>query len=231
MSCSCGDLYSAENFFLGRDCRSRPISCSTLAAPACSFPSPRGGCRAVRAMHWRIFVGSYVNCIVVVTFPCSCGGSCSAGFFCRSLIVKRGCCSCPIPCSALAEPACSCPSPRGGCRADPVMCWSLSFGFFLGCVSCRVVVVAWGVDSRRGCGLLLPACSFPSPRGWYRASRALHSCGTCPIFVASSCCSVGVVTWGVGFHGGGGVCPPWIKLMCDVPMVPVVRSAAVVSLG
>jgi len=68
-------------------------------------------------------------------------------------------------------------------------------GFFVGCVNCRVVVVAWGVDSRRGCGLLLPACSFPSPRGWFRASQALHSCGTRPIFVASSiCCSVGVVS-------------------------------------
>jgi len=128
----------SKNFFLG----SGPISCSTLAAPACSFPSPRGGCRAVRAMHWRFFVGSYVSCIVVVAFPCSCGGLCSARFFCRFLIVKRGCCSCPIPCSALAEPACSCPSPRGGCRADPVMCWNLSFGFFVGCFNCRVVVVA-----------------------------------------------------------------------------------------
>jgi len=48
---------------------------------------------------------------------------------------------------------------------------------------------------------------------------------------SSTCCSVGVVTWGVGFHGGGGVCPPWIKLLCDMSMVPAVRSAAVVSPG
>ena len=85
MPCSCGELCSAESFFLGRGCCSRPISCSTLAAPACSFPSPRGGCRAVRAMHWRLFVGSYVNCIVVVEFPFSCGGLYSAGFFCLFL--------------------------------------------------------------------------------------------------------------------------------------------------
>jgi len=80
------------------------IYCSTLAAPACSYRSPRGGCRAARVMPWRLifafFVGSCVNCKikkkVIVPFPCSCSDLCSAGFFCRSFIVKRGCCSWPI---------------------------------------------------------------------------------------------------------------------------------------
>jgi len=40
-----------------------------------------------------------------------------------------------------------------------------------------------------------------------------------------------MVAWGVEFHGGGGVSPSWIKLMCDVSMVLADRSAAVVSPG
>jgi len=45
---------------------------------------------------------------------------------------------------------------------------------------------------------------------------------------AFTCCSVCVGAWGVEFHGGGDVRPSWSTLMCDVPMVPAVRSAAVV---
>jgi len=48
---------------------------------------------------------------------------------------------------------------------------------------------------------------------------------------ASTCCGVGVTAWTVEFHGGGGASPSWITLMCDVSMVPAVRSAAVVSPG
>jgi len=40
-----------------------------------------------------------------------------------------------------------------------------------------------------------------------------------------------MVAWGVEFHGGGGVSPSWIKLMCELSMVPADRSAAVVSPG
>jgi len=40
-----------------------------------------------------------------------------------------------------------------------------------------------------------------------------------------------MTAWGVQFHGGGGVSPSWIKLMCVVSMVPAGRFAAVVSPG
>ena len=102
----------------------------------------------------------------------------------------------------------------------------------MSCVGCKVhgTKVSWGVDSRRTCRLLLPACSSPSSRGWYHASWAVCSCCARPIFMGSgTCCSVGIVAWGVEFHGGGGVCPPCIMLMCDVSMLPAGRSAAVVS--
>ena len=171
--------------------------------------------------------------ILKFALPCSCGDLGATGIFCRSLIVKFGCCSCPIPCSVLAEPAYSCPSPRGGCRACRVPPLSMSFAFVVGsCGRYRVVVGAWGVESRRGSGLLLPACSFPSPRGWYRARQAMRSYCTRPIFVGSSTsCSVGVGVWGVGYHDGGGLGPPWIKLVCDLSMFPAIRSVAVVSPG
>jgi len=171
--------------------------------------------------------------ILKFTLPCPRGDLWSTGIFFRSLVVKRGTCSCPIPCSTLAERACSYPSPRGWCRASRALCLSSSFAFFVGsCVCYRVVVVVWGVESRRGSGLRLPACSCPSPKGRYRATRVMRLYLYRPFFVRSStCCSVGVGVWGVESHRGGGLGPPWIKLMCDVSMFPAIRSAAVVSPG
>jgi len=165
--------------------------------------------------------------------PCSRGDLCSAGIFFRYLIVKRGCCSCPIPCSTLAERACLCPSPRGWYRAGRARRLCLSFAFFVGsCACCSVGVVVLGVEFHRGGGLRLPACSCPSPKGWYRATRAMRLCLCRSFFVRSStCCSVGVGAWGVEPHRGGGQGLPWIKLMCDVSMFPAVRPAAVVSPG
>ena len=91
--------------------------------------------------------------------PCSGGDLCSAGIFFRYLIVKRGCCSCPIPCSTLAS--CSCPSPRGWYRAGRARRLCLSFTFFVGsCACCSVGVVVLGVEFHRGGGLRLPACSY-----------------------------------------------------------------------
>ena len=51
-------------------------------------------------------------------------------------------------------------------------------------------------------------------------------------FVGSStCCTVGVGTWGVESYRGGGLGLSWMKLMCNVSVFPAVRLAAVVSLG
>jgi len=113
--------------------------------------------------------------------PCARGDLCSAGIFCRSSVVKRCCCPCPVPCSTLgAEQACSC----------------------------------------------------PSPKGWYRASRARRLCLSRAFCVGScGCCIVGVVAWGVESHRGGGLCLPWMRLMCGESMFPAVRLAAVVSPG
>jgi len=90
--------------------------------------------------------------------PCARGDLWSAGFFCRSLVVKRGSCSCPIPCSTLgAERACSCPSPKRWYRAGRARHLRLSRAFFVGsCTYCSVGVVVWDVESHRGCGLCLP---------------------------------------------------------------------------
>ena len=48
----------------------------------------------------------------------------------------------------------------------------------------------------------------------YRASRA-RSLGFCRIIFAGpcGCCSVDLVTWGVGSNRGGGLCLPWMWIM------------------
>jgi len=76
------------------------------------------------------------------------------------------------------------------------------------------------------------ACSCPSPKGWYRASRT-RRLGLSRAFFVGPCgyCSVDSVTWGVGFNRGGGLCLPWMWMMCGVSMFPSVRLAAVVSPG
>ena len=43
--------------------------------------------------------------------------------------------------------------------------------------------------------------------------------------------SVDLVAWGVGSNRGGGLCLPWMWMMCGVSMFPSVRLAAVVSPG
>ena len=202
-----------------------------MAAPACSLPSPRGWCRAVRAMLWSLVIAFSIRscdrCSFVGVFPCSYSNSRSAEFFGLCFMGKPGC-SWPLP-----GLACSCPSPRGGSRADMIMRWGLGLALVMGCVGCKVhgTEVAWGVGSPPSCRPLLPACSFPSSVGWYRAGCARCSCCARSIMVGAVCCSVGMVAWGVEFHGGGGVSPSWIKLMCELSMVPADRSAAVVSPG
>ena len=94
------------------------------------------------------------------------------------------------------------------------------------------MVVSGGVGSHRGGGMRLPACLCPSPKGWYLATRVMRLCLCRPFFVwSSTSCSVGVGVWGVGCHDGGGLGPPWIKLVCDLSMFPAIRSVAVVSPG
>jgi len=113
------------------------------------------------------------------------------------------------------------------------MTWVLGVALVMGFIGCKVhgAKVVWGVDSPPSCRLLLPACSFPSSGGWSRAGWALRSCCARPIMVCAAGCSVGMAVWSVEFHGGGDGGPSWIKLMYVVSMVPVGRSAAVVSPG
>jgi len=95
-------------------------------------------------------------------------------------------------------------------------------------IFCRSSVVM------RGCSILGPerVCSCPSPKGWYRTSRARRLYLSRAVFVGTcGCWSVGVVVWGIGSHRGGGLCLPWMRLMCGVSMFPAVRLAAVVSPG
>ena len=185
----CGKTSSAEKASPGRGC-AFPIPCSSVSASGCSCPSPRGGSRATRVMPWELifafFVGSCVNCKVVGAFPCSSCSARSSGFFCRFFLVK---------------PSCFRPIPRLGCSyPGTILCLSLGFAFVMGCVGCRVhgTKVSWGVDSHRTCRLLLPACSYPSSRGWCCAVWAKRwslilafSTRACKIVGAFSCfCSI-----------------------------------------
>jgi len=42
---------------------------------------------------------------------------------------------------------------------------------------------------------------------------------------------VDLVVWGVGSNRGGGLCLPWMWMMCGVSMFPSVRLATVASPG
>ena len=113
------------------------------------------------------------------------------------------------------------------------MCWVLGLALVMGFIGCKVhgTKVEWGVDSPPSCMVLLLAYSFSSSGGWSRAGWALRSCCARPIMVGTVYYSVDMAAWGVEFHGGGGVGPSWIKLMCVVSMVPADCSSAVVSPG
>ena len=76
------------------------------------------------------------------------------------------------------------------------------------------------------------ACSCLSPKGWYRSNRA-RSLGFSRKFFVGPCgyCSVDLVVWGVGSNRGGGLCLPWMWMMCGVSMFPSVRLTTVVSPG
>jgi len=147
----CGDKSSAKNVSPGRGCAC-PVSGSIVPSSGYSCPAPRGGSRAAQAMPWELsfafFVGSCVCCKVVGAFPCSYCRALSAGFFfCKFPIFWTSCCW-PIPLLA-------------GTNPGTFLRRSLGFAFVIGCVDCRMSgpEVAWGVDSRRSCRLLLPACS------------------------------------------------------------------------
>jgi len=84
----------------------------------------------------------------------------------------------------------------------------------------------------RSCPGTERACSCPSPKGWYRASRARRLSLNRAFFVGSCGFSiVDLVAWGVVSHRGGGLCLPWMRLMCGVSMFPAVRLVAVVFPG
>jgi len=96
--------------------------------------------------------------ILKFAHPCARGDLCSAEFFCRTSVAKRGSCPCPVPCSSpRTERACSCPSPKGWYRTSRARRLGLCCEFFVGpCGCCSVYLVAWGVGSHRGSGLCLP---------------------------------------------------------------------------
>jgi len=73
------------------------------------------------------------------------------------------------------------------------------------------------------------ACPYPSPGGWCRASQG-ESSEFCPSISAGpyGCCCVCCFAWVVRSNRGGGLCAPWMWMMC-VSMFPSVRLAAGVS--
>ena len=64
------------------------------------------------------------------------------------------------------------------------------------------------------------SCKLGQELGFYRIFAGPYGC-----------CSVDLVAWGVGSNRGGGLCLPWMWMMCGVSMFPSVRLATVVSPG
>jgi len=73
------------------------------------------------------------------------------------------------------------------------------------------------------------ACPYPSPRGGVRASQGESSelCPSIPAGPYGYCC-VCCFAWVVRSNRGGGLCAPWMWMMC-VSMFPSVRLAAFLS--
>jgi len=73
------------------------------------------------------------------------------------------------------------------------------------------------------------ACTCPSPKEWYRAGRG-RSLGVCRgIVEPCGRCRICVVAGVVVSDCAGGLCLPWMWMMCAVSMFPSVRPAASVS--
>jgi len=107
-------------------------------------------------------------------------------------------------------------------------------------VARRFFVLAWYQFSVSHAGVtflaLSPAqvrgpsgLSVSSPRGWCRASQG-ESSELCPSIPAGpyGCCCVCCFAWVIRSNRGGGLCAPWMWMMC-VSMFPSVRLAACVS--
>ena len=107
------------------------------------------------------------------------------------------------------------------------LCWFGSGFCCSPCVACRgsipCSVPCSGPRTER-------ACPYPSPRGWCRTSRGESSefrpsIPAGPYDCRCVCCFAGVIR----SNRRGGLCAPWMWMMC-VSMFPFVRLAACVSL-
>jgi len=104
------------------------------------------------------------------------------------------------------------------CRLGSRFCYRSSFAC---CVSCPGSVPCSSAGAGR-------ACSVPSPKAWYRASRVR----CCTIFVGSyGCFSVDFMTWVVRSNRGGGLCLSWMWMICVLSLFPSVWLAVFVSPG
>jgi len=113
--------------------------------------------------------------------------------------------------------------------ADFSLCWLCS-GFCW-----RSLVACWG-----SCLCSVPcsgprterACSYPSPKGWYRARR-VGSLDFCRRISAGpcGCCCICCVAWVVRSTCGNRLCAPQMWMICIVSMFPSVRLAAFVFPG
>ena len=146
-----------------------------------------------------------------------------------------------------------CPSPKGWChasRARGVGCCRKFFvepctlsGHgsvnFCACALHSEFCCRHLVSCRGSCVCSVPcssprterACTCPSPKEWYCAGcgRSLGSCRR--IVGLCGCCTLRVVVGVVRGNRVGGLCLPWMWMICGVSMFPSVRLEAVVSPG
>ena len=183
------------------------VPCSSAGAGrACSCPFLKGWYRAGRVRCGTIFVGSY--------------GCCSVDF----MVWVRGVGLC-LPWMCMVCVMSLFPS-----------VWLVAFvspGRLLVCLGVGILKFAHpcargdfcsaefccrsSVAKRGRCPCSVPcsspgterACSCPSLKGWYRASRARRLGLSRAFFVGPcGCCSADLVAWGVGLNRGGGLCLP-----------------------
>ena len=203
--------------------------CMVSCRGGCCFSAPRSGSRTERACPCP-FPKEWYHA------SCSRGmGKISVrlcGCYSISSVSARCSCCCSVPCSGpKTERACTCPSPRGWCRAGCGRGMGSWCRIFVGLCECCSFASA---SCRGSCCCSVPcsgpkterACTCPFPKEWYRAGCGRDMSSSCGLVVkAFGCCSICLVAWVVSCPCVGGLCLPW-RVVSLLPSLRLPRQCS-----
>jgi len=201
------------NSGVAKNCMSCSLPCTgPRTVPVCPCPSPKGWYRANKeagAACSYFSLSEFCGDSLSFRGCCAAGGTLYMECVSESVWLSR----CIHVSSHGSANFCACLLRSKFCCRSSVSCQG----------SCFCSVPCSSLKTER-------ACTCPSPKEWYRAGSG-RSLGFCRrIFVGPcGCCSICVIAGVVRCNRVGGLCLPWMWMMCDVSMFPSVRPVASVS--